>query len=339
MHPRHEAKFGAYLLVCGGLQEILEDLWTLGRESEDSHVDVPSLVGFFEERIRGFFKNWEEPNGHDAAVWLSVAIGEIASLARLMNPQAGTIWDGYGAALTQKIPKWDFGSHIKELHTIARDLSREFFSDCTLLADRLDITCPCEITCLEFDEGRPPMLFSPPDNLIEALFVFNGREPHFLWYAALPFRFIHEYTAHIFPIDTRYQLFSDGWMLVAASRFLEKLWLAKGNQFPLSETQAYLFSRTLEHELPRASKRGIRIARLFEEIAALEGQPKLFMEATHTLCSLKDRDPRSRLRFTDGFLKNLEKILPTPQGREVVRRSAGKGGDKFVNAVVNLKLT
>ncbi|HKP02390.1 MAG TPA: hypothetical protein VJU77_03425 [Chthoniobacterales bacterium] len=333
MHIRHKAKLSAYVLACEGLHKVLPDLYTAAQDTNDSRLNVLGLIGAFEIRVQEFFGSCKETDHAAAAFRLAQKVSELGDLARDLNAEAGAIWDRYSIALKDKIPAWNFVAHVQELHDVGRGLAREFFANCAPLLGRLKVDCRCQVRCNESERSIPPMLFSHSSALIEAIFSFESNEPHFRWYVALPFRFLHEYTAHIFAIDTRYQVFSDGWMLVAASRFLERRWLAADGEFPLSEDQVYVFRKALEHMLSPVSQRGIRVARLFEAIVESEGRAVLFVETTDALCSLENAEPLARLEYTARFLRNLERLFSTRDGRNHVRRLTTVNGEEFLRVV------
>jgi len=333
MNPLYEVKFGAYLLASAALHGILGKLWKVA--DDEPEFAVEDLIASYEQRLQEFFNNWHSENPRKTYAEMLHVVDELTHQARVIHPAAGAVLLGGQTWMAKAVKSWDPFRHLADLHDAALDVARDFFGGCHPLADRLPQQCRCDMEVRKKQEGEPYMLYSREQSAIEALFFFQSGEPHFRWYLALPFRFLHEYTAHIYALDPGFEVFSDGWMIFAAAQFMEDSWLACRPAFRLSEDQAHVFRRSIQSTLPPMPQKGMHLAGHVHAMLNSAMKPATFLELTHRLCSIKPKGlPRERKRLAQVFMAQLARALESDSGRAGVRRAAIKGSDALIRHLV-----
>jgi hypothetical protein len=335
MHPLHEVKFSAFLLASAEFHTVLRELWDEQANDEDGAFNVDEIIDSFERLLAYFFSKWREPNARAAAEFLANEIPRLSPLTTASERPVSTILSKCGGAILRKIASWDYNLHLADLHDAARRVARDFFTGCQPLRRALGKECTVGFHCQESRLDRPFMQYAPSMRHIEAHFSFApaivAHETSFCWYLALPFRFLHEYTAHVYPLFVRCEHFSDGWMIAAAFRYIAERSLLEPDEFAFSIDQVYVFERRLCGTLGRIPQNGIDLAQWFFRLLEAADRRNLFIPVTRALCSLCPAESeRRRTELIQNFIRNLRTKSRDTRGVAAVRRLATLGVDSLV---------
>jgi hypothetical protein len=147
----------------------------------------------------------------------------------------------------------------------------------------------------------------PVAGTITIRFSFSDtRANGFINYLAYPFYLMHEYVSHVYTISTQSDLFTDGWLLRAAHRFLRRV-------------NAHLYEPLLQTEqidaidviLPQSgvARQGYNLARRFQSWA--DGiTPNCFEQLTYHLAALPHVSGLSHTRYLWTLERTLEDAQP-----------------------------
>jgi hypothetical protein len=230
---------------------------------------------------------------------------------------------------------------LKECHMLGRNAATEFFKNCSSLKQRLSTIAKTRIDASARFSSHS-VRFDNRDTTIAVAFSLMApgeapqRESPSLWYRALPFRFLHEYSAHIFAIDPDYEMFNDGWMVYAASDFIRRHFSGDDGEV-FSHDQANVFDRKIMQSFKNYPRKGIELAIAFRLLLEQSPDPatrsdasKIFQDFTHALCSMEGdtREARlRRIRRTKNIILNLRAIIEKTDSRPRLLNAAEKGAD------------
>jgi hypothetical protein len=330
--PSHEAKFTAFTLAGNEFKSALVSCREIGWEN-GFRLSPETFTDWFDHEVRRFFQTCGEKNARAATENLSNVISKLRYSAHGLDTRIEDIYDNWSKRMQERVESWDCDKHISDFHITGRQLAAEYFGRCPALLGRLTRECECEFSVRESERASSIASFAE-EKKIKLLFSFQSPERPSLWYLALPFRFVHEYTAHIFPLDARVQRFSDGWMLEAAANFVQNQWSKAQSLFPLSEDQSCIFERSIfynpdfRREFP-VPYEGALLAARFRAVLNSFSQEAMFDDVTVELCCMfipLNEDRRIRI---DNFLCNVKEGIKTPVGQDKIRAALDKGPKNF----------
>jgi hypothetical protein len=331
--PIHEAKFTAFTLAGSEFKSALVSCREIGWEN-GFRLSPETFTDWFDQEVRRFFQTCGEKNARAATENLSNIISKLQYSAHGLDTRIGDIYDNWSKRMRENFESWDCDTHISDFHRTGRQLAAEYFKGCPALIGRIARECEFEFSTRERARASSIASFAE-EKKIKMVFSFQSPERPSLWYLALAFRFVHEYTAHIFPLDARVQKFSDGWMLEAAANFVQCQWSRSQALFPLSEDQSCIFERSILHhpdfrrEYP-VPYEGALLAAQFRAVLNPLGDEAMFDDVTVELCCLvvpPDEDRRIRI---DNFLCNVKEGIKTPTGQKKIRADLVGGAKDFV---------
>jgi hypothetical protein len=295
-------KYGAFTLAYGQL---------LGRLADFKRVLSPA-TGYTSEQV------WA---GVDDVVGKLLCEGQPASLDEAVQrlgtglryerdlkadriPELASVYDALCDALQAAAPEWNYRQNVDDWHCLGRELARHFYaaSPHSATQERLDHTANLRFEWTRevcqapfgYREDRLRAAETPVAGAITVRFFFSeSRADSFANYLAYPFYFMHEYVSHCYTVSAKSDMFTDGWLLFAAHRFLRRL-NARSDEPPLQPEQVDAIDKVLPWV--GLARQGYILARQFQAWADAIA-PDCFEQLTHHLAALLDIGGLSHNRF------------------------------------------
>jgi hypothetical protein len=304
-----ELKFRLYTLACQELLIRLADI-KIAIEGEQ----YTDCISRFDKVIARFFEDdFRDTKG--ALDQFNMRFKAEFSSLRKSIPRLQPILDQLMRSIYTKLPSWTYYSDLQNLHTQGRNLARLFFeaSPWQVTQERLSHTCHFNV---DFDGTEPR----------KTIMAYSSRHPHtncqgycvggiitrfsfkhtFATYLNYVFLFLHEYTAHVYSLDNQCNpRFNDGWMIYAASKFLEKqLFNTPSSLFELYMEQADAFhTARMIYTLDQNSQEAYWIAARFDTLTS-EPDSHVFRDITYELAAFQESDtekPTWPSKFINGI--------------------------------------
>lgn len=189
------------------------------------------------------------------------------------------------------VPTWQYRDDVGRWQALGQELAQRFYADSPHAETQkrlgrdvaLDFEWVGETLKAPFGYREDCLAEAeePVPGIIMVRFSFQDK---FINYLAYPFFFLHEYVSHAYAVNTRSELFEDGWLLFAANNFF-------GRQYhsalipELKNGQVDVFERHLLQHLREKAKDGYFMAKHFGTWC-LDRVPECFTALTHELAAL-----------------------------------------------------
>lgn len=344
MPSKLEAKFYAFTLAGSEFCKLIEDLWEAASASDDEKlaVAVDRLSKHFSEHIELFFRTCQYHERDKAAGTMVDVLRNLRQVAAGVDPLAAASVDKWLQRMTSGAGSWDYNEEIWKFHDAGRLLATKYFREVRALSDRLGAVWKPALGCRQKTQEHASFSLDPIHKRIKVEFSFELRpdEPYYVWYVALPFRFLHEYTAHIFPFDVGYQLINDGWMMEAAQHFLNNHWedcRKNGEECEFSRDQAGVFNTWISYTFAGGSEDGVAMARDFRNLLRWLYPDqnsiwldRLFDQVTFELCCLPASTEIERMGRAVTFVQKLRSKLRHPSGFVEIKTALDRSAAQFV---------
>jgi len=268
-------RHGAYLLACREFQLRYEAL-CLASTSDLWHGSYASK---FDDALQSFYRRDHPRDLPDAASQVHTCLTYKADEFERSNPEAAEVLRQTAEGVIAKAPTWDAGAELEAIHRQGAESARRFFeaSPWPVTKERLADTCELkhEDKDLKKEKGYCPLRYM--DGRPKSITACFTAEHGFNDYSALPFLFLHEYTAHVFSTDNNESpLFNEGWMVHAAEAHL----LREKARFPYEQSQ--YSAATL---VPPLAHRHLEAIRFAGHIDTLSSGSDVFRQITYELAA------------------------------------------------------
>lgn len=311
------AKLGIYTLAC---HEWMRQLCLL-REAifaDQSILDETKCTQLLNESLQKFFsRSTAESNERAADHFLRTLEAEF-NYFRDGNENCVEVIGAITEGIRNAAANWEYWADLQEQHQTGRQFATRMFSDslhgpkeplttvCQLLL-RCDLPNPSDLAAIlaqPFGYNTAPTAYrtnyideDTDDKIVHAILLRFTSDQNLQLYQALPFLFMHEYTAHIFAKDYENELFNDGWMLTATYSYLKKIWLDE--DCGLYSEQVECFPSYLHARMGEMAQMGAWIA--FQIMSQV---PEEFMALTFEMAAF---EPGSREE--EGLPSDLINLL------------------------------
>jgi len=162
-------------------------------------------------------------------------------------------WQALGQELAQRF--YEGSSHAKTQERLKRDVVLGF----EYVGETKQAPFGYRESCLKESE-------EPAPGTIVVCFSFQDK---FVNYLAYPFFFLHEYVSHAYAVNTRSELFEDGWLLYAAHVFFKRRALNL-DIAGLADDHLLAFGERIRPHLNDTASKGFGLASLAEDRLALQ---------------------------------------------------------------------
>ena len=208
-----------------------------------------------------------------------------------INPGVAEIFTRIIADIESNAATWHYCEDVGRWQALGQELAQCFYADSphTETQERLG-----REVALDFEwVGKTPKapfgyreecLAGAEEPLAGIIMVRFSFQDEFINYLAYPFFFLHEYVSHAYAVNTRSELFEDGWLLFAANSFF-------GRQYhsallpELKNGQVDVLERYLLQHFRETAKDGYFGAKHFDSWC-LDRVPECFTALTHELAAL-----------------------------------------------------
>ncbi|HEY0762568.1 MAG TPA: hypothetical protein VGD61_09370 [Pyrinomonadaceae bacterium] len=320
-------KYSAYLLFCRQLLEGLPELVNVARNDAQEDIAEEKYLKVFDERLLEFWNGRNYPDLQQAVqsfggllqTSIGVSVGQTHPIYQLFQRLISN-------ALAQ-VNTWDYLREINQHHEQGRALAQKFFTICSPASFGEKLTRTAE---LELDYGNSSTDGDKPS--IDLALGYraapigtyhikgnNGaRKPKiiirvsydndFKLYLCYPFLFLHEYTSHIFGNDFKNAKFNDGWMLFAASDFLNNDRLDAPDDHPLTLDQVEIFREHFYQSIGPICRKGFGTAFRLSSWLSKNSSSMSFQSIT---CELASFEPLSDEKgfWPTQFINALDRDL------------------------------
>ncbi len=210
----------AYTLACRALLSHYADLHraTLAHPK----LTCESCIAQFDNALHAYFLGDASNDSSDAAEQLGGRLQAEADSFRRRNLPAAEVFDAVIADVKGGASAWDYKRELQTLHVQGRDMALNYFknSPAPITQRRLETECGLGHEYISSKTKNVPMSYQTAECRITIRFA---PDYGFKDYLALPYQFLHEYTAHVYAADNdRSPLFHDGWMMYAAQAFFKE---------------------------------------------------------------------------------------------------------------------
>lgn len=298
-------KFDVYTLACHELLSRLPGLELATRR--DRRIDFHTFLLQFDKSLDRFFRRATASTRSRAAQQLGGLLRAEAEMFRDSNESAAALLDEVAESLGARISSWHHREDLDRFHRLGHELARRFYSDSPwpVTRERLGLQCDLEIEYGGPDEDDWVALRAQPLGYEYApVAYYESYQDHTLkrerkhvlvvrftfafdfdLYLALPFMFLHEYTAHVYATDYKNEPFNDGWMLYAADAFLTPAHVWGSPPLELHYEQARAFVR-LRGELGGFLYTAVSFAERFDSWLSVH-MPGRFTQITYELAAFQ----------------------------------------------------
>jgi hypothetical protein len=305
-------KFNLYTLACHELLNQLPQLEAATRP--DPRLDCGTCIQRFDESLRDFFER-------SSADTLQVAVRQfgaalLAQAGYFRNRKADAVFRRVVDAISAKASPWKYQKDLERFHVQGREFARHFFADSTWSETKRRLGCSCNLE-IEYDSSPSfsPLAYSG-NNMLRMHFGYRFDFTH---YVALPFLFLHEYSAHIYATEDERcsnERFNDGWLLYAAAAFLKQEWHKSPERVKLSSRQTEVFFESLYHTLTPKPRDTCCFVRQFDEW--LSGPcPKRFRQLTYELAAFEPKTGE-KAYWPTKFINSLEYEFSDNKRRKIL---------------------
>jgi hypothetical protein len=361
--PHHEflqdsirVQFASYILLCRCLLDRLEELSEVLPDDDTDDLILEDFLDDFNEALSKGFEDYDESWGIVSTVEHICALIAANRLSyKTKNPAAWEIIEQILQAATEtsqrRDPEWNYQQDIDELHNVAHELARRFFTSINGSGVcQLDLQQKAGIVYLYDDSGREvdglgerpfgygasPVAYRQTyrskiwdAELEKVILVRFVSGMNFYLYLAYPFMFLHEYTAHIFANDYKHIIFNDGWMLQAAYKFLvieQRDCDREKRAFDLSSAQTSVFGEYLRGRLNKRPQRGCRLAKFMHGLLSGKAEPINFNSITYDLCAFSAQST-DHSKWPNLFLTKLYRYSNTAGRRQYLYEKLSSSTD------------
>ena|GEM_PF-1827261 len=282
-----EAKVSVYFLACRELHSKLTEV----REAcqEDLRYDFNTCLSFFNDVLRLFFQRSDAVTRKQASEAFCDRLRGEASSFRNTNPQLAEVFDDVALVVSNEATGWEYMQDLQKYHSIGQSLARQYLQDSPydVTQNRLSLDCSMILDHWQTSRDDPPSALvrsfgykpAPIAYVSENAEDVGTRSKHSLkihftydfdfgLYLALPYLFLHEYSAHVYTTDSLgfgNERFSDGWMLHAAASFMKRTWVQSQEEPRISREQADAFYEQLYVNLRHIPRGACKFARIFDD--------------------------------------------------------------------------
>lgn len=274
-----ETKYSTYLLFCRQMLESLPELVNVARSDAQEDIAEEKYLKVFDERLVEF---WNGRNYPDLQQAVQSFAGLLQTSIEVSVGREHPIYQVFQRLISNSLAQvnnWNYLQEIKQHHQQGRALAQKFFTICSPVSFGEKLKCNAE---LELEYGNSSTAGDKPSvdlNLgyraapigTHHIKGNNGAQRpriilrvsydnDFKLYLCYPFLFLHEYTSHIFGNDFKNAKFNDGWMLFAASDFLNNDRLDAPDNHPLTLDQVEIFREHFYQSIGPICKKGFGTA-------------------------------------------------------------------------------
>lgn len=281
-------KYNAFTLCCRKLFAHLDEFdRPLRRETR---LPKEKIWANFEDVLGDLYEaapaSWEK-----AAELLTSGLKTKRDFVATINPGVAEAIAAVIGDIVAHAPTWQYRDDVGRWQALGQELARRFYADTphTETQERLGRDMALD---LEWAGETPKAPFGyredclaeaeePVPGIIMVRFSFHDK---FINYLAYPFFFLHEYVSHAYAVNTRSELFEDGWLLFAANSFF-------GRQYhsalipELKNGQVDVLERYLLQHFRETANDGYFLAKHFDTWC-LDRVPECFTALTHELATL-----------------------------------------------------
>lgn len=328
----YRARVQLYTLACARFLEALPVIDQCILACDDDSLSLDKCILTFEQALQWALQNDSSQTVHQnfAAKWVLDS-----TPFETRCPGGGQAIKVAAGAIVRDFPRWDYKQHFDQLKEQGRLLAVEFYSRSPhqITLDRLKLDCEVELLYNEKVEpaGRLADRASPgevartlrndapspigvtslgPGAKIQVRF---GPRVNFVLYLAYPFLFLHEFFSHVFAIDHRAHVLSDGWLMFAAQHFLARRAASRPDEIVLDPRQNMVYDSELLFRITGQPAEGDRLAR---RIANLLPNHEHFLELTYNLAAIELRPGEDKTwlvvlmkRLLEAFKKNEASVI------------------------------
>jgi hypothetical protein len=253
----------------------------------------------------------------EAANLLSTGLRFERDLIAKQVPALAPVYDALSNAIRNAAPTWNYRHDVDRWRHLGRDLARHFYADSPHDATQ---GCLAHEASLHFEwareacqapfgyrEDRLRAAKTPVVGTITVRFSFSeSQADSFVNYLAYPFYFMHEYVSHVYTVSVKSDMFTDGWLLRAAHRFLRRL--NAQSDHPLLRPEQI---DAIDAVLPPSgmARWGYALARRFQSWADAVA-PGCFGKLTYHLAALPNVGGLSHSRFLWILERELNDARP-----------------------------
>lgn len=301
-------QFDLYTLACHELSMRWEKL--VLATLEDLRQDHEKCLSCFDGAFRSCLENSSASNSSQAVEHFARLLSAQVGLFRASSPRSASVFDEVVQALYDRRHECDHLADIERFHIQGRDLARQFFAESEWPSTQARMGIECHLELSYESAKRAPMAYrerysSAEDELSREHVILVRFSPRhsFTSYLALPFFFLHEYTAHVYAMDYGNNLFNDGWMLWAAQLALWH-WPDKPIDAGLNCAQRKVFLQHLCRDLRGEPYRGFWFAMEFQTWLPDQLQQR-FRQYTYELAAFQSPAHKER-NWQKEFIQAVE---------------------------------
>ncbi|MGD9101472.1 MAG: hypothetical protein PVF45_13405 [Anaerolineae bacterium] len=318
-------KYGAFTLAYSQLLNRLSEFKRVlspgaGPTQEQICAGVDNVVG-------KLLREGQPRSLVEAAQHLGAGLRYERELKANRLSELAPVYDALSDAIQTAAPAWDYRQDVTYWHHLGRRLARRFYAASPHGATRYRLAQEAGLRFewtrratqapFGYREDRLRAARTSPAGVITVRFSFSeAQADNFINYLAYPFYFMHEYVSHVYTVSGESNMFTDGWLLLAAHRFLRRLNAQSDEPFLQAEQIDALDALLPQSGLSRA---GYALARRFQAWADAI-TPGCFDELTYHLTALASVNDSSHTRF----LWSLDRELN--QARSRLRERLESGG-------------
>ena len=282
----------AYTLACRALLSRYADLQqaTLGHPQ----IKCKTCVTLFDKALRDYFAGDASDNATHAAEQLAERLMVEANSFRRRNTNAAGLFDAIIAEIDGQANAWNYALDVETFHAHSRAMALNYFqaSPAPVTQQRLATHCIVRYEYAANKSERVPMAYQQAKQEIAVRFT---PEHGFMDYLALPYQFLHEYTAHVYALDNdKNPLFNDGWMMYVAGAFFKKV------DSPYPEQAALFF----EYLLPLLKPDAQQFTYFAQDFDVWLDSTETFKRLTYDLAAFEP-EPQQAKSWVNTFLLAL----------------------------------
>ena len=308
-------KYGAFTLAYGQLLDLVADF----RRVLPPHagVTLEQVYAGVDDVLSKLLREGQPASLDDAARHLSIGLSYERDLKADRAPQLSPVYGALSEAILAAAPTWDYRQDVERWHRLGRDLARRFYAASPRDTTRMRLAHEARLRFewaqeahqapFGYREDQLRAAETPVAGTVTVRFSFSAsRADRFVNYLAYPFYFMHEYVSHIYAVPIKSDMFTDGWLLFAAHRFLRRLSAHSDEQLVLPEQ-----IDAIDAILPQGgvARHGYILARRFQPWA--DGvTPSCFEQLTYHLAALTDVSGLSHPRFLWALERELNEARP-----------------------------
>lgn len=281
-------KYGAFTLCYSNLLAHLDDFEKPLRH--ETRLSKEKIWGGFDDVLHDLYEAAPE-SLEKATKLLTKGLSNQQDLVETINPDVAEVIADIIADIEANASAWHYREDVRRWQALGRELAQRFYADSphTETQERLGRDVALDFEWISKTPKAPfgyreeclAKAEEPLSGIIMVRFSFQDK---FINYLAYPFFFVHEYVSHVYTVNTRSELFEDGWLLFAANDFF----VGQHHSALIPELKnghVDVFERYILRHVRSKAKDGYFLARNFNTWC-LDRVPEYFIALTYELAAL-----------------------------------------------------